>query len=114
MSQVILLTGCASGIGRSVARRLYAEGHALMVTDVDEAGLGKVVDADGIRDPERVVVRALDVRDPSAWRAAIEAVVERWERLDVLMNIAGVLVPVWAHEATDQDVDRTIDVNTKG
>jgi 3-oxoacyl-[acyl-carrier protein] reductase len=114
MSQVILLTGCASGIGRAVAKRLFADGHSVMVTDVDEAGLRKVVEADGLSDPSRLLVRALDVRDPNAWRAAIGAVVERWRRLDVLMNIAGVLVPVWAHEATDQDVDRTLDINAKG
>jgi 3-oxoacyl-[acyl-carrier protein] reductase len=114
MSQVILLTGCASGIGRSVARRLFAEGHTVMATDVDEAGLRAASETDGWTDPARVLVRALDVRDPNAWRAAMGAVVERWGRLDVLMNIAGILVPVWAHEATDQDVDRTLDINAKG
>jgi 3-oxoacyl-[acyl-carrier protein] reductase len=114
MSQVVLLTGCASGIGRSVARRLYADGHSLLVTDVNEAGLRTVSEAEGWSDPARVLVRGLDVRDPKVWRAAIAAVVERWGRLDVLMNIAGILVPVWAHEATDDDVNRTLDVNAKG
>lgn len=113
-SQAILVTGCASGIGRAVARRLFAEGHRLMVTDVNEPGLAEVAKTEGWGDPARVIARGLDVRDPSAWRAAIEAVVARWGRLDVAMNVAGILVPKWAHDATDQDVDRTIDINAKG
>ena len=85
-----------------------------MVTDVDEAGLRRAGEAEGWADPARVLVRTLDVRDPGAWRAAMGAVLERWGRLDVLINVAGVLVATWAHEATDEDVDRIVDVNTKG
>jgi 3-oxoacyl-[acyl-carrier protein] reductase len=114
MSQVILLTGCASGIGRSVARRLYAQGHSLMVTDVDSEGLRRAGEAEGWTDPARVIARALDVRSPGEWRGAIEAVLEKWQRLDVLLNVAGVLVATWAHETKDEDVDRIVDVNTKG
>ncbi len=114
MKQVIFLTGCASGIGRAVARRLHADGHRLAVTDVDEAGLRQASEAEGWLDPARVLVRPLDVRHPAAWRAAIGDVLERWGRLDVLLNVAGILVAAWAHEATDEDVDRTVDVNTKG
>ncbi len=114
VSQSILCTGCASGIGRGVARRLYAAGHSIMVTDVDGAALKQVSEAEGWTDPARVIVRALDVRNPRDWQAAIAEVVQRWNRLDVLLNVAGVLVAVWAHEATDQDVDRIVDVNAKG
>jgi 3-oxoacyl-[acyl-carrier protein] reductase len=114
MSQVIFVTGCASGIGRAVAKRLYADGHRLMATDVDERRLREVGDEEGWTDPARVDLRALDVRDPNAWRAAMAALLARWAHLDVLMNVAGVLVPVWAHEATDDDVDRTMDINAKG
>jgi 3-oxoacyl-[acyl-carrier protein] reductase len=112
--RVIFLTGCASGIGRSLARRLHAEGNLLVVTDVNEAGLRQVIDAEGWTDPGRVMVRALDVRDPVAWRAAIGAAIDQWGRIDVLINVAGILVAAWAHEATDQDVDRTLDINAKG
>ena len=114
MSQVILLTGCASGIGRSVARRLHDQGHHLMATDVNDTALRQTSDAEGWTDSARAIVRPLDVRSPGDWRAAIAAVVERWHGLDVLVNVAGVLVATWAHEATDQDVDRVVDVNTKG
>jgi 3-oxoacyl-[acyl-carrier protein] reductase len=110
----ILCTGCASGIGRAVARRLHAQGHSLMATDADEAALRRASDAEGWTDPSRVVVRALDVRDAQAWQTAIVALQQRWGRLDVLLNVAGVLVATWAHETSDRDVDRIMDVNAKG
>ena len=113
-SRVIFVTGCASGIGRSVARRLYDDGHRLAITDVDETSLRRAGEAEGWVDPARTLVLALDVRDPRAWRAAMGTVLERWGHLDVLINVAGILVASWAHEATDDDVDRTIDINAKG
>jgi 3-oxoacyl-[acyl-carrier protein] reductase len=112
--QVIVITGCASGIGRALAKRLYEAGHTLTLTDVNEEGLRKVVAADELSDSQRVMLRPLDVRDPGAWRSVVKDTVERWGRIDTLLNVAGILVPVWAHEASDGDVDRTIDINTKG
>jgi 3-oxoacyl-[acyl-carrier protein] reductase len=112
--KVVLVTGAASGIGRCVARLLHAQGANLVVTDVNEAALRQTSEAEGWARARGVTVRALDVRDPGAWRDAVGATVERWGRLDVLVNVAGVLVAVWAHEATDDDVNRTIDINAKG
>ncbi|MGH7438012.1 MAG: SDR family oxidoreductase, partial [Polyangiaceae bacterium] len=83
--RVFVVTGCASGIGRSLARRLHADGHSLLATDVNEEGLRKSAGADGWAGSDRAVVRALDVRDPRAWRDALHAAVERWGRLDVLV-----------------------------
>jgi 3-oxoacyl-[acyl-carrier protein] reductase len=114
MARVVIVTGCASGIGRALARRLYERGDSLLVTDVNEAGLRAAVEADGLRDPDRVSVQRLDVRDATAWEAAVRFTVQRWGRLDVLCNVAGYLVPVWARDARPDDVDRTIDVNVKG
>jgi 3-oxoacyl-[acyl-carrier protein] reductase len=113
-SQTFVVTGCASGIGRSLARRLHAMGHSLLATDVNEVGLREAAEADGWAASERAVARALDVRDPRAWRETIAAAVERWGRLDALVNVAGVLVATWAHESTDTQVEQLIDINTKG
>jgi 3-oxoacyl-[acyl-carrier protein] reductase len=114
MSTIVLVTGSASGIGRAVTRRLHQAGHRVMATDVNEEALRAAADSEGWNDPERVVVRALDVRDPDAWRASLDAIARHFGPLDLLVNVAGVLVPVWATNATDRDVDRTIDVNVKG
>jgi len=110
----MVVTGGASGIGRGLARRLYEHGHSLLVTDVNEEGLRKAAEADGLRDAGRVSLLRLDVRDPAAWAAAVGSVVSRWGRLDVLFNVAGVLVPVWTRDAKPDDVERTMDINAKG
>jgi len=114
MTAIALVTGSASGIGRAVTARLYASGRTIVATDVNAAGLQQAAADGGWSDPARVLLRPLDVRDPSAWRAALDEVLARFGQLDVLVNVAGVLVPTWAHEATDRDVDFTIDVNVKG
>jgi 3-oxoacyl-[acyl-carrier protein] reductase len=114
MARVVIVTGCASGIGRALAKKLYERGDSLLVTDVNESGLRAAAEADGLRDVDRVSVQRLDVRDAAAWDAAVRFAVQRWGRLDVLCNVAGYLVPVWARDARAEDVDRTMDVNAKG
>lgn len=114
MGGVVLVTGAASGIGRSLVGKLLADGWRVVATDVNETGLHAAAQSGGWTDPARVTLRPLDVRDPAAWREVIGEIIRRHGALDVLANVAGVLVPTWAHEATDRDVDFTVDVNVKG
>lgn len=114
MDKTIIITGCASGIGRHLAGELFRRGHLVIATDVNEEGLERAAREGGWLAGERVLLAGLDVRDPAAWDRVIEKTVSRWGRVDVLMNVAGYLVPVWAHEAKPEDVDRTVDVNVKG
>jgi 3-oxoacyl-[acyl-carrier protein] reductase len=109
----ILVTGCASGIGRELAKTLLEAGHRVLATDrllppLEHAA--REWPADG----ERLELRALDVTDPLAWDAAVAAARQRFGGLDVLVSVAGVLVPGWAHELTDEAVDLQLDVNIKG
>jgi 3-oxoacyl-[acyl-carrier protein] reductase len=112
--RTFLVTGCASGIGRSLARRLHRLGHSLLAADVNELGLRQAAETDGWAESERSILRVLDVRDPGAWREAVATVVDRWGSLDVLVNVAGVLVATWAYEATDAQVEQILDINAKG
>jgi 3-oxoacyl-[acyl-carrier protein] reductase len=109
-SRRILVTGCASGIGRELAKTLLKAGHQVLATDrvlalLQEAARGW---------PAAAELRALDVTDPLAWEAAATTARQRFGGLDVLINVAGVLVPGWAHELTDEAVDLQLDVNIKG
>jgi 3-oxoacyl-[acyl-carrier protein] reductase len=114
MTRVTLVTGCASGIGRGLAQRLYARGDTVIATDIDEPGLQAAAREGGWTNPDRIVLRRLDVRDPKGWEQMVDEIVTRWGVLDVLVNVAGFLVPVWAKDATTADVDRTFDINAKG
>src|SRR6185295_5509834 len=84
--RVVVVTGGAAGIGRAVARRFAAEGAKVSAWDVtDAATLAAEVVA------ERFDARRVDVTDAAAVDAAAAAVVERWGRIDVLVNNAGIV-----------------------
>ncbi|QGG94204.1 SDR family NAD(P)-dependent oxidoreductase [Actinomarinicola tropica] len=87
--RVALVTGGASGIGKATASRLAAEGASVVVADVqDDAGAQVVADIEGSEGAAMFV--HLDVTDESGWAAAVDAVLERFGRLDVLVNNAGI------------------------
>jgi 3-oxoacyl-[acyl-carrier protein] reductase len=113
MSDVFLLTGCASGIGRHLTRALSSLGHSIVATDINEAGLAEAAQKDGWSDA-RVLRRKLDVRDPADWARTLEATLTAYGKLDVLLNIAGYLLPGYAWELDGTQIDRHLDINVKG
>ncbi len=112
-SLAIVLTGCASGIGRQLATDLFRLGHRIVATDVNDEAMRRW-GATHWPDPERVEILALDVREAEAWERVLDRAETRFGRLDVLMNVAGYLVARWSHETSVADVGLTIDVNVKG
>lgn len=111
MSRVVLVTGAASGIGRRTAQLLVERGDHVLALDVDEVALHDLARAWPV---ERAATRRLDVRDPDGWRAALDDARARWGRVDVLMNVAGVMIPGRAHEAPIESIERQLDVNARG
>lgn len=107
----LLVTGCGSGIGRDLVGVLVEAGHRVLATDLDERALA---DSAQRWPAEQVECRRLDVTDPLAWEAAVAAAQRCFGGLDGLVNVAGVLVPGWAHELSDGAVDLHLDVNVKG
>jgi 3-oxoacyl-[acyl-carrier protein] reductase len=112
-SQIMLLTGCASGIGRHLAGALSRRGHRIVATDVDEEGLARAAKASAWN-RNRVALHRLDVRREEDWEAALDATERAYGALDVLMNVAGFLQPACVTEIGARDVELTLDVNVKG
>jgi NAD(P)-dependent dehydrogenase (short-subunit alcohol dehydrogenase family) len=84
--RAVLVTGAARGIGRATAELLAREGAYVVVTDVrDDEG---VAVADALGRP--VVYQRLDVRREGEWKEALSFIEDRFGRLDVLVNNAGV------------------------
>jgi 3-oxoacyl-[acyl-carrier protein] reductase len=111
--KVVIVTGGAAGIGRATARRFAQDGARVAVWDVKAA------------DPEGSFqwFQAVDVTDAAAVEAAVAAVVERWGRIDVLVNNAGILrdhqLVKWKDgqklaEMSEKDFDAVVSVNLKG
>jgi pyridoxal 4-dehydrogenase len=108
--RVAIVTGGAQGIGRAIAEKLSHEGAAVVVADINAAGAAAV--ADGLAG-EGLGVRA-DVSDAGDVQAMVDAAVERWGRVDVLVNNAAI-VPFVPWDDVDLDHWRTImAVNLEG
>ncbi len=84
--KVVVITGAASGIGEGAARRFSEEGAILVLGDIDTGALGRLAAELG----GTVETRETDVTDGAACEALVEAAIDRFGRIDVLVNDAGV------------------------
>ncbi|HEY2107375.1 MAG TPA: SDR family NAD(P)-dependent oxidoreductase, partial [Candidatus Binataceae bacterium] len=87
-----LITGGASGIGKTTARMLAAKGANLMLIDVNQQLGDETVKSIAGEGGHAAFVRA-DVRDEAQMRAAFEQAVSRFGRLDIVYNNAGIATP---------------------
>lgn len=108
--KVCIVTGAGSGIGRASAIRFAEEGARVTCVDVNEEAVRSTAAEIG----EGAFATAADVSDDAQVRAYTDGTVERWGKLDVVFNNAGVNLPTVFHEATDELIQRTLDVNVKG
>jgi NAD(P)-dependent dehydrogenase (short-subunit alcohol dehydrogenase family) len=111
--KVALVTGAASGIGRATCERLASEGASLVCADVQAEALQATVKAcqeHGAR-AEQILC---DVSEPDQVRATVQLAIDRFGRLDVLCNIAGILLMEHAHATRLEDWRRILDVNLTG
>ena len=101
MSSVVV-TGASSGIGEAIARRFLADGWDVLTgsrREPDLTGAGWL---------------QTDVADPAQADALVAAAVERFGRLDVVVNNAGVQVEKTVVDTTDEEFDHVMDVNVRG
>lgn len=108
-----VVTGAASGIGREIAIVLARAGAKVLICDVDASGLAGTVDLVASTGAE-VVSRAVDVADRAGIDALAAAAEERWGRLDVWVNVAGVILRRAILDAEEADLDRLLSINLKG
>lgn len=108
--KVIIVTGGASGIGRSTALTLAREGAYVAVADINADGAAVTVEQIG----ERAIAIPLDVTVESSWAEATNKTIDCFGRVDGLANIAGIGFPGTILDLTLQQWDRMIAVNLTG
>src|ERR1700743_509355 len=83
-----IVTGAGSGIGAALCRALVAAGADVLCTDVDGAAAART--AEGLHGPGPATSATVDVTDPAAVASAVDGVVARAGRLDLMFNNAGI------------------------
>jgi 3-hydroxybutyrate dehydrogenase len=88
--QAVIVTGAAMGIGRHIAHTFAREGANVAIADIEDEGL-KSVSAELRTLGAEVLAQKTDVRDEAAVQRMVQAVVDRFGRIDVLVNNAGIV-----------------------
>ncbi len=120
--KVALVTGAGRGVGRDIALMMAAKGASVIVNDLGSEG-----DGEGQSDtPARDVVREIEaqggnaaanlgsVADYAQAQGMVEQAMEKFGRLDVVVNNAGILRDTIFHKMTERDWDLVISVHLKG
>src|SRR5262249_40033777 len=102
-----LVTGAASGIGAACARRMARDGAQLLLADLNGDGAKALADELGQASVQADVTRAADIQ------RMLELAYQRWGRLDVVFNNAGIAEVRELLELTEDEWDRTLAVNLR-
>lgn len=102
-----LVTGASGDLGKAIARELHGAGAAVCLVDPDGAALADLAAELG----GRAAIHATEVRGRANCRAAIEAAVAAFGRLDALVNAANVFAPAQSGDMAEEDWEATLAVN---
>src|SRR5580658_6996643 len=102
LSSIWFITGCSTGFGRELARAVVARGYRAVVTARNPQQVEDLVAGH----QDRTLALRLDVTDPAQVAAAVQRAEERFGRIDVLVNNAGIGYFAAVEESDEADVRR--------
>jgi len=113
--QVIVVTGSGSkkGIGRAIARAFAKQGGKVVIADINEEGIRETVseiEAEG----GTAMGIAANITDKASVNKMVDDILEKWGRLDVLVNNAGISQKVTVEDMTLEDIKKIFEVNVYG
>jgi NAD(P)-dependent dehydrogenase (short-subunit alcohol dehydrogenase family) len=107
--KVVLVTGAGRGMGVDIAQAALAAGHAVVAT-----GRNTEVVADAVGEVDDLLVVELDITSLASAEAAVQAGVDRFGRIDVLVNNAGNFYAGFFEELTPEQIQRSLATNLVG
>ncbi|MFN0083495.1 MAG: oxidoreductase, partial [Ferruginibacter sp.] len=109
MSKVWLITGCSTGFGRELAKSVLANNDQVAVTARNTADIGDIV-----TDNENAIALRLDVTDANQIKDAVKATIDKFGRIDVLVNNAGIGYFGAIEESEEEAVRQMFEINVFG
>ncbi|XWL03402.1 3-oxoacyl-ACP reductase FabG [Macrococcoides goetzii] len=107
-NQIALVTGGANGIGRGIVEALYQAGAFVIIADIDEENGQKASE-----DVQGQFIK-LDVTDQHRCKAIIKKIIDEHGKLDILCSNTGIFPQVMIEDMTEEDWDKTLNINLKG
>jgi 3-oxoacyl-[acyl-carrier protein] reductase len=111
--KVAIITGAGRGIGQATSLKFAREGARVVVCDISSEWIEDTVEQITKAGGEAMGYTA-DVRNMGALKAMVDATLERWGRVDCLVNNAGIVADAQFKNMTEDQFDSVIDINLKG
>ena len=112
-NQIALVTGAAQGLGKAIAKSLFDAGFSVALTDANETGAkdaAREIDAS----EERVIALKLDVLKKTDFSDALAVAVNRFGKVDALVNNAAMTPTTPVMDITPEEFDKVVSVNMRG
>ena len=113
MDKVAIITGSARGIGQATALKFATEGAKVVVCDLDLKAVDEVV-AQIVSAGGKATGFMVNVTDKASIAAMVQGVMDKYGRIDVLVNNAGIVNDALFRKMSDEQFDHVIDINLKG
>lgn len=105
------MTGAGAGFGRGIVKKLTAESAKVLAVDMNAETVQETASS---APSGSCVAHTADITSESSWRGVLAAALEKFGRVDTLVNCAGVVhIAAPSHEVAEEDFDRCFSVNVK-
>jgi 3-oxoacyl-[acyl-carrier protein] reductase len=112
--KVILITGASRGIGASIAHKLASAGAKVIVNYAGGRAAAEQTVNDIIQQGGDAIAIQADVSNAAAVKAMFDTAIDHYDRIDVLVNNAGIMINKLLKDTTDEDFALQFDINVKG
>jgi NAD(P)-dependent dehydrogenase (short-subunit alcohol dehydrogenase family) len=111
MQKIEIVTGAAKGIGKAITERLIEDGFIVVAVDVDEESGNLMLENYG---EEHLMYACADISDEYSVRDIFAMVMEKYQRIDVLVNNAGIIRDNMIWKMSADDFDAVMNINLRG